>query len=84
MAENNDTSSGDEGNNVADLRAKIFEMRVLLESLATGLEQLSKMPAAKAIGGEPTVLRALITQTGELYETLSQLWLDRLADKEAG
>ena len=78
MANDNDTSFGDKGNDVADLRSKIFEMKVLLDSLSAGFEMLSRMPAAVVVGGELTVLRTLITQTADLYEKLSRLWLDRL------
>ncbi len=78
MATDDNTPPAGGDNGVADLRAKIFEMKVLLESLSSGFEMLSRMPAAKVIGGELTVLRTLITQTAELYETLSTLWLERL------
>jgi hypothetical protein len=78
MADSEDNPAAGEGNDIADLRAKILELKILLESLSAGFEALANMPAAIVIGGELTVLRALITQTAELYETLSTLWLKRL------
>jgi hypothetical protein len=80
MADEKNTPPAGDGNDIADLRAKIFEMKILLESLSAGFEALANMPAATVIGGELTVLRALITQTVELYETLSKLWLQRLGE----
>lgn len=84
MATDDNNASSDAGNGVADLRAKIFEMKVLLESLSAGFEQLAAIPAAKVIGGELTVLRTLVEQTRELFETLSQLWLNRLNKPQSG
>jgi hypothetical protein len=84
MATDDNNASSDAGNGVADLRAKIFEMKVLLESLSAGFEQLAAMPAAKVVGGELAVLHTLVMKTAELYETLSQLRLDRLHEPKTG
>jgi hypothetical protein len=78
-----DNSPGGAGgkDDVADIHAEIASVSALLESLSVGLEMLGRKAEARVIGPELFILRQLVDQVRDLFETLSQLWLHRLGDK---
>ena len=73
MAENENTSPESESNIRIEGRRLIFEVRIIMESVAQGLEALISRPEAIFLKEELGVLRKLTTQAAEALETFSEV-----------
>lgn len=73
MAENDNTPPADEGNIRIEARRLVFEVRIVLESVAHGLESLISRPEAIFLKEELGVLRKLTTQAAEALEAFSEV-----------
>ena len=74
MADENNTPPAGEGNHIRiDARRLIFEVRILLESVAQGLEALMPRPEAILLKDELGILRKLVAQTAEAVEAFSDV-----------
>ena len=74
MAENENTPPDGEGNHIRiEGRRLIFEVRIIMESVAQGLEALQALPEAILIKEQLGVLRKLTTQAAEALETFSEV-----------
>ena len=74
MAENENTPPAGEDNNIRiEGRRLIFEVRIIMESVAQGLEALQALPEAILIKEQLGVLRKLTTQAAEALETFSEV-----------
>ena len=73
MAENDNTSPDGENNIRIEGRRLIFEVRIIMESVAQGLEALQALPEAILIKEQLGVLRKLTTQAAEALETFSEV-----------
>ena len=77
MADENNTPPSGEGKGDSDIRIEarrlVFEVRVVLESVAHGLESLISRPEAIFLKEELGVLRKLTTQAVETLEAFSDV-----------
>ena len=74
MADSENTSPDGEGNHIRiEGRRLIFEVRIIMESVAQGLEALQALPEAILIKEQLGVLRKLTTQAAEALETFSEV-----------
>jgi hypothetical protein len=73
MATDDNSGAAGDRNIRIEARALIFEVRVVLESVAHGLEALARLPEATLIREELSVLRKLIGQAGEAVETFAHV-----------
>jgi hypothetical protein len=74
MADKNNTPPPGEGNHIRiDARRLIFEVRILLESGAQGLEALMPRPEAILIKDELGILAKFIAQAAEAVEAFSDV-----------
>ena len=74
MAANENTPPDGEDNHIrVEGRRLIFEVRIILESVAAGLEALQARPEALFIKEELRVLHTLTMQTVEVLETFSEV-----------
>ena len=74
MADENNTPPAGEGNHIRiDARRLIFEVRILLESVAQGLEALMPRPDAILIKDELGILAKFIAQAAEAVEVFSDV-----------
>lgn len=80
MAENENTLPNGEDNTRIEGRRLIFEVRIVLESVAAGLEALQALPEAILIKEQLGVLRKLTTQAAEALEAFSEVIALRPAD----
>ena len=72
MADENNTPPTGEGNHIRiDSRRLIFEVRILLESVAQGLEALMPRPEAILLKDELGILAKFIAQAAEAVEAFS-------------
>ncbi len=73
MADENNTAPAGEGNHIrVETRRLIFEILILLESVAHGLDALMPRPEAILIKGELGILRKLIAQAAEAVEVFGE------------
>jgi hypothetical protein len=80
MADENTTPPDGENNILIEARRLIFEVRIILESVAAGLEALQALPEAILIKEQLGVLRKLTSQAAEVLETFSEVITPRPAD----
>lgn len=81
MADENNTPPDGEGNHIRiEARRLIFEVRIIMESVAQGLEALQALPEAILIKEQLDVLRKLTTQAAEALETFSEVIAARPAE----
>lgn len=73
MAENKNTPPAGEGNIRIEARRLIFEVRIVLESVAHGLEALQARPEAILLKEEMGVLRKLTAQAAEAVEAFGEV-----------
>ena len=74
MADENNTLPAGEGNHIRiDVRRLIFEVRILLESVAQGLEALMPRPEAILLKDELSILAKFIAQAAEAVEVFSDV-----------
>ena len=74
MAEDENTPANGEGNHIRiEARRLVFEVRVVLESVAHGLEALAARPEALFLKEELGVLRKLAAQAAEALEAFSEV-----------
>jgi hypothetical protein len=74
MAENENTPPADEGNIRIEARRLIFEVRIIMESVAQGLEALRALPEAVLVKEQLGVLRKLLAaQAAEALEAFSEV-----------
>ena len=74
MADENTTPPNGEGNNIRiEGRRLIFEVRIIMESVAQGLEGLQALPEAVLVRDQLGVLRKLATQAVEALEAFSEV-----------
>ena len=73
MADNENTPPAGESNIRIEARRLIFEVRILLESVALGLEALQARPEAILVKVELGLLRKLTTQAAEATEAFGEM-----------
>ena len=73
MAENENTPPAGGGNIRIEAQRLIFEVRILLESVAHGLEALQARPEAILLKEELGLLRKLTTQAAEAMEAFAEV-----------
>ena len=73
MAENENTPPAGGGNIRIEAQRLIFEVRILLESVAHGLEALQARPEAILLKEELGLLRKLTTQAAEAMEAFVEV-----------
>ena len=74
MADENNTPPADEGNHIRiEARRLISEVRIIMESVAQGLEVLQALPEAVLVKEQLGVLRKLTSQAVEALEAFGDL-----------
>ena len=74
MAEDENTPANGEGNHIRiEARRLIFEVRIIMESVAQGLEALQTLPEAVLLKEQLGVLRKLTSQAAEALEAFSEV-----------
>lgn len=74
MADENNTSPAGEGNYIRiEARWLIFEIRIILESAAHGLEALLPRPEAILLKYELGISRKLVTQTADVAQAFNDM-----------
>ena len=74
MADENTTPPDGEGNHIRiEARRIVFEVRIIMESVAQGLEALQALPEAILIKEQLGVLRKLTSQAAEALEAFGDL-----------
>ena len=74
MADSEDTLPTGEGNHIRiEARRLIFEVRIIMESVAQGLEALQALPEAVLVKEQLGVLRKLAAQAAEALEAFSEV-----------
>jgi hypothetical protein len=72
MATDDNSAAAGGGNIRIEARAIIFEVRIVLETVAQGLEALARLPEAILIREEINVLKKLTAQAAEAVETFAE------------
>ena len=74
MADSQDTPPNGEGNHIRiEARRLVFEVRIIMESVAQGLEALQALPEAVLVKDQLGVLRKLAAQAAEALEAFSEV-----------
>lgn len=72
MTDNQDSGGAGDRNIRIDARRLIFEVRIVLDSVAAGLEALAGRPEAALVKEELGVLGKLVVQAAEAVETFAE------------
>ncbi len=73
MAENEHTPAEGERNIRIEATRLVFEVRIVLESVAGGLEAITALPEAGPVTQHIEVLRKLVTQAAEAVEEFAAM-----------